>query len=80
MIDTGKLNDLITKSGIRKEIIAGAAGMSIGSLNNKLAGRTAFYIEEATTISHILKMDQKTFLDVFFKGEVGKSPTGGISA
>lgn len=80
MVDTGRLTELISKSGVRKELIAGAAGMSIGSLNNKLAGRTAFYIEEANVIKALLNLDQKTFFDVFFASEVGNEPTGGKRA
>lgn len=80
MVDTGRLTELISKSGVRKELIAGAAGMSIGSLNNKLAGRTAFYIEEANVIKALLNLDQKTFFDVFFASEVGNEPTGGERA
>ena len=80
MVDTGRLSDLIVKSGIKKELIAGAARMSIGSLNNKLAGRTAFYIEEANVIKALLNLDQKTFFEVFFAPEVGNQPTGGKRA
>ena len=77
MVDTGRLNDLISKSGLRKEVIAGAAGMSIGSLNNKLAGRTGFYIEEATAIKGLLDLDQQTFYNIFFASEVGTESTRG---
>ena len=80
MVDTGKLNELISKSGIRKELIAGEAGMSIGSLNNKLAGRTGFYIEEANVIKGLLNLDQQTFYNIFFAQEVGTKSTGGERA
>ena len=80
MVDTTRLNDLISKSGIRKELIAGAVGVSISTLNNKLSKRTDFRIEEAQTISNILGIDKTTMIDIFFMDEVGKMPTKGERA
>lgn len=77
MVDTERLKSLINESGIRKELIAGRCGMSISSLNNKLAQRTAFNVEEAVQISGILGIDRPTFMDIFFKDDVGNMPTQG---
>ena len=77
MVDTERLKSLINQSGIRKELIAGKCGMSISSLNNKLAQRTDFCIEEAVSICDLLQIDKPTLLEIFFKDEVGKMPTDG---
>lgn len=76
MVDTERLKSLINDSGIRKEIIAGKCGISLSSLNNKLAQRTVFNIEEAVEIKNILGIDMPTFNEIFLKGEVGNMPTG----
>lgn len=76
MVDTERLKSLINDSGIRKEIIAGKCGISLSSLNNKLAQRTVFNIEEAVEIKNILGIDMPTFNEIFLKGEVGNLPTG----
>ena len=75
MVDVEKLGYLIKESGLPKEMVAGLTGMSLNTLNNKLAQRTGIYIEEAEKFRKILKMNQQTFLDVFFKDDVGITPT-----
>lgn len=44
----------IAKSGIKKQFIAEKLDISMGSLNNKLAGRTNFTVTEAVELCRIL--------------------------
>lgn len=72
MVDTESLSTRIKKSGKSKEEICAIMGISIGSLNNKLAGRTSFTVPEAKSIQRILKIDNADMIKIFFNNKSSK--------
>lgn len=70
MMKTTELNRLIAESGKSKEKIASILGISLGSLNNKLANRTEFKASEMEILWKILDLDRNQIFDIFFAPEV----------
>lgn len=67
---TGKLINAISKSGMKKNAIAEKLDISVASLNNKLAGRTDFTVEEAINLLDIIGVSRSNFVFYFAqKGE-----------
>lgn len=60
-----KLVEAISESGIKKSAIAGKLGITLTSFNNKLAGRTGFYVDEAIELMTILGRDERDFYSFF---------------
>lgn len=75
MTNTIELNKVIKESGFRKEKIANDLGISLTSLNNKIANRTSFYVGEIDTLKRILKLNEKQFNSIFFAPEVSSYDT-----
>ena len=75
MVDTNNLNKRIKESGIKKESISSYLGISIGSLNNKLAKRTEFTLPEAKALQKILGLTNDEAITVFFAETVSKNET-----
>ena len=75
MTNTMLLNRLIRESGLRKEVIAAAIGISLNSLNNKIANRTSFYADELYHLKALLNLTQAQFFEVFFASKVSDSDT-----
>ena len=61
--------------GLSKEQVSGYVGISLGSLNNKLAGRTRFTVPEAKAIQTLLKFTDEEIISIFFKNPVTKIET-----
>lgn len=76
MVDTNSLIKRIKESGIKKESISATLGISIGSLNNKLAKRTEFTLPEAKALQKILGLSDDEAIRVFFAEAVSKTETG----
>lgn len=51
------LEAAIAASGIKKQVIAEKLGITHACLNNKLSGKTKFYVEEAFALMVILHLD-----------------------
>ena len=77
MTNTNLLNGLIKESGLRKEVIAAGLGISLNSLNNKIANRTSFYADELYRLKGLLNLSQEQFFGVFFASKVSGSDTFG---
>lgn len=75
MTNTTELNKIIAESGLRKEKIAAELGISLGSLNNKIANRTSFYVGEIQLLKKTLKLNEKQFNSIFFASEVSSYDT-----
>lgn len=75
MTDSLLLNRLIKESGLRKEVLAAALGISLNSLNNKIANRTSFYADELYHLKGLLNLSQEQFFNVFFASKVSDSDT-----
>ena len=75
MTNTKELNKVIKESGLRKEKIACELGISLGSLNNKIANRTSFYVGEIEALKRILKLNEKQFNNIFFAQKVSSYDT-----
>lgn len=67
---TRHLIEAVSKSGMKKGAIAEKLGVTTGSLNNKLAGRTNFTVEEALKLLETIGADKGNFAFYFAqKGE-----------
>lgn len=75
MTNANELNKVIKASGLRKEKIANELGISLASLNNKIANRTSFYVEEIEILKRILKLNERQFNSIFFASKVSSSDT-----
>lgn len=60
-----ELNKRIKQMGIKKSTIADNLGISIGTLYNKLDGKTQFYAGEAIKLSRMLQIDVREFSNFF---------------
>ena len=75
MTNTNELNKVIKESGLRKEKIANELGISLSSLNNKIANRTSFYVDEIEILKRTLKLNEKQFTSIFFAQRVSSYDT-----
>ena len=75
MTNTNELNKVIKESGLRKEKIANELGISLSSLNNKIANRTSFYVDEIEILKRTLKLNEKQFTSIFFAPRVSSYDT-----
>ena len=66
MVKADKITERMKELKLRKEQVSTALGISLGSLNNKLSGRTAFTVQEARDLAEILHFSKEEMLDVFF--------------
>lgn len=70
MTDEKLLNEAIKASGLKKEYIASALGVTIQSLRNKISGRTEFTAPEVSELANILNLNAKSVDRIFFKSRV----------
>lgn len=63
------LIEKINASGYTRKSIALKMGITPNSLKNKLSGRSKFNYLEIVNITHILRLSQKDYLDIFLPGE-----------
>lgn len=69
------LTDRMHELNLSKEQVSGCMGISLGSLNNKLAGRTTFTVPEVKSLQRLLKYTDKDIIDIFFNNKVSKKET-----
>lgn len=62
-----KLKIIIKKSGMKMNYIAKELGITTQSLNNKLASRTRFTINEARELIKVLNLNDKEAKEIFFE-------------
>ena len=70
MTNTTELNRLIEASSESKEAIASKLGISLGSLNNKIANRTEFKASEIASLRGILNLTKNDVFNLFFSNIV----------
>lgn len=75
MINASRVNDRIAQMGYSKQGIANRLEISVGSLSNKLNGKTEFTLSEARKLAFLLGISRKDIIEFFYANEVGKMPT-----
>lgn len=65
MAKSNVLTENIKKKGIKQKAIAEKLNISTTSLNNKLSGKTKFYVDEALTLLDILDISYSEVKDFF---------------
>lgn len=75
MTNTNEINKRIFEAVGRKERIAAELGISLSSLNNKIANRTEFKASEISILKKTLKLTDDDVFRIFFKPKVSKSDT-----
>ena len=77
MTNTKEINKRIAEAVGKKEIIAAKLGISLTSLNNKIANRTEFKASEISTLKKALKLTDEDVFRIFFKPKVSGTDTLG---
>ena len=78
MTDTNEINKRIAEKVGRKEVIAAELGISLASLNNKIANRTEFKASEISTLQKMLGLSDIEVFRIFFKSKVSHYDTLGV--
>lgn len=73
-VDLPTLKSYIEHSGYKTTYIAQFMGISRPSLFNKMHGRTDFTIMEVYKLSQLLGLSNDDIINIFFKGNVNKTP------
>lgn len=66
------LKQYLEDNDIKHDVAAELSGISKPTFSRKLNGRTAWDWDEMVLIKNGLKLDKKTFLNLFFNKEVTK--------
>lgn len=77
MTNTTELNRLIEASSESKEGIASKLGISLSSLNNKIANRTEFKASEIDMLQNVLHLSKQAVFAIFFASKVSRYDTEG---
>lgn len=75
MIKLHKLNEVIAKSGLKKNYISSVLGISDTSLRNKLSGKTGFTWAEIQALTKLLSLTLTQCNDIFFSDLVAEKAT-----
>jgi len=67
MADTKKLNDIIQSKGLKLEFVAKSIGISVGSMSNKMNGKTDFKLPEVQKLIKLLDISIEVANEIFFK-------------
>lgn len=67
MADTKRLNDIIQSKGLKLEFVAKSIGISVGSMSNKMNGKTDFKLPEVQKLIKLLDLSIETANEIFFK-------------
>ena len=78
MTNTKELNKRILETVGRKEIVAAKLGISLTSLNNKIANRTEFKASEISILKKLLKLSEEDVFRIFFTAKVSSYDTLGV--
>jgi len=66
MTDTKKLSEVIQSKGLKLEFIAKSIGISVGSMSNKMNGKTNFKLPEVQKLKELLNLSAKEAYEIFF--------------
>lgn len=66
MTDTKKLSEVIQSKGLKQEFVAKSIGISVGSMSNKMNGKTDFKLPEVQKLKELLKLSAKEAYEIFF--------------
>jgi len=66
MTDTKRLNDIIQSKGLKMEFVAKSIGISVGSMSNKMNGKTDFKLPEVQKLRKMLGLSLKETSEIFF--------------
>ena len=69
MVNTEKLNDLIKRSGLKREAIAKALGISVTTLKTKTDGIADFKSEEVCALKKLFNLSLEDIGELFFEAE-----------
>jgi len=75
MIKLQELNELITRSGMKKTVLAASMGITDNSLRNKLSGKTNFKWGEIQILVRKLRLSASQCSDIFFSEQVAETAT-----
>lgn len=70
MVDLNRIEKVIADSGVKKEQVAVALGISLGSLYNKLQGKTDFTVTEANAFCEFFQIADIDRKPLFFADKV----------
>ena len=66
MINAKALQERISTEGLKLGYVARQCGLSRQGLHRKLTGETEFKASEISTLIHVLKLDAKETMHIFF--------------
>lgn len=70
MVDTNKLKELISESGMTMVAIAAKSGINRVTLYNKLSGQGEFTVSEVEGLSDVLRLSANQRNSIFFAKKV----------
>ena len=78
MTNTKELNKRIIEKFGRKEVVAAELGISLASLNNKIANRTEFKASEISALQKMFGFTDEEVFRIFFISKVSSYDTLGV--
>ena len=80
MVDTKKLNELIKRSGLKRDAIAKSLGISVTTLKTKTDGIADFKSEEVRALKNLLHLSLHDVGELFFgiESELNSHDSGKI--
>lgn len=64
-MNTNKLKGKLRECNMNYAEVAAKVGISVASLNNKMNGKSKFYIDEIEKISKVLSLSDTEKIDIF---------------
>ena len=67
MANRKRLAEIIQSKGLKLEFVAKSIGISVGSMSNKMNGKTDFKLPEVQKLMELLGLSIAEAYDIFFK-------------
>lgn len=67
MANRKRLAEIIQSKGLKLEFVAKSIGISVGSMSNKMNGKTDFKLPEVQKLMELLGLSISEAYDIFFK-------------
>ncbi|MBQ3318162.1 MAG: helix-turn-helix transcriptional regulator [Spirochaetales bacterium] len=67
MSNRKRLAEIIQSKGLKLEFVAKSIGISVGSMSNKMNGKTDFKLPEVQKLMELLGLSISEAYDIFFK-------------
>ena len=67
MANRKRLAEIIQSKGLKLEFVAKSIGLSVGSMSNKMNGKTDFKLPEVQKLMELLGLSIAEAYDIFFK-------------